>query len=115
MGENFKVTNGIVSSLTGIQDDIRELQISVPIQPGNSGGPLFDMKGNIVGITTATLSEEAIAAKVENVNYAVKISYLLNLYNMLPDHSDIQQYNKNIALTSMVKQYKHYVCLIKVY
>src|SRR6185437_10921822 len=42
MGDNQKVTNGIINALTGIEDDSRYYQISVPIQPGNSGGALFD-------------------------------------------------------------------------
>ena len=117
MGENFKVTNGIISSLTGIEDDIRAYQITVPIQPGNSGGPLFDMKGNLLGITTSTLSEKYINAKVENVNYAVKISYLLNLYSMLPNAGNLKECKTQTKaeLSSIVKKYKNYVCLIKVY
>lgn len=117
MGENFKVTNGIISASTGIGDDIRAYQITVPIQPGNSGGPLFDMKGNLLGITTATLSEKYIKAKVENVNYAVKISYLLNLYNMLPYTTRLKDCKEQTKadLATIVKKYKDYVCLIKVY
>jgi len=52
MGDNYKVTDGIVSSNTGLKDDVRFIQISTPIQPGNSGGPLFNKDGNIVGLTT---------------------------------------------------------------
>ena len=48
MGSNYKVTNGIISAKTGIDDDIRKYQITVPIQPGNSGGPLINKNGNIV-------------------------------------------------------------------
>lgn len=42
LGEEIKVTDGIISSKTGYQGDVVTYQISVPIQPGNSGGPLFD-------------------------------------------------------------------------
>lgn len=117
MGENYKVTNGIISALTGIEDDISAYQITVPIQPGNSGGPLFDMKGNLLGITTSTLNENYIKAKVENVNYAVKIAYLRNLYEMLPDAPQMKscrEQNK-AELAAMVKKFKDYVCLIKIY
>src|SRR4029077_17049971 len=46
------ITTGIVSSLGGLQDDSRFLQISASVQPGNSGGPLLDMAGNVVGVVT---------------------------------------------------------------
>ena len=45
MGKELKVTDGIISSKTGFQGDITTYQITAPIQPGNSGGPLFDDKG----------------------------------------------------------------------
>jgi S1-C subfamily serine protease len=53
MGDEIKLTNGIISSKTGYQGDITSYQISAPIQPGNSGGPLFDSKGNIIAIVNA--------------------------------------------------------------
>lgn len=70
------VTNGIVNSLGGLADDSRFLQISAPIQPGNSGGPLLDMSGNIAGVVTQKLDALAVADAVgtlpENVNFAIK-------------------------------------------
>lgn len=56
LGEEIKVTDGIISSKTGYQGDVVTYQISVPIQPGNSGGPLFDKNGNLVGITNGGCS-----------------------------------------------------------
>ena len=43
-------TLGSVTSLAGLSDDTRVLQTSTPIQPGNSGGPLLDMSGNVIGV-----------------------------------------------------------------
>lgn len=119
MGNNFKVSNGIINANSGIKDDLRFLQISTPIQPGNSGGPLFNDEGNIVGLTTAKLNEEVIGTKIENVNYAIKSSYLLNLINMIPELSvsDSLNADSNIKSTSLdekVKGLKNYVCRIKV-
>ncbi len=83
-GFNAKFTEGIVSSLTGFGDHPRWFQISTPIQPGNSGGPLLDSKGRVIGITSAS----AIVAEFykmtggrlpQNVNLAVKSNYILNL------------------------------------
>ena len=70
-------TLGNVSALVGIGDDSRYLQISVPVQPGNSGGPLLDQSGSLVGVVSAKLN--ALATMVatngaipENVNFAIK-------------------------------------------
>lgn len=75
MGEEVKFTDGKISAKTGYMGDLRTYQITVPIQPGNSGGPLFNASGNIVGITSSGLNKQI----ADNVNYAIKTSYLLNL------------------------------------
>src|SRR5664279_6545859 len=69
-----KFARGEIASLSGIQDDARYFQISVPVQPGNSGGALVDEHGNVVGVVSAKL-DTAVAlatsgALPENVNYA---------------------------------------------
>ena len=117
MGTNYKVNDGIISAKSGIADDVRYYQISVPLQPGNSGGPLFDKSGNIIGITSAKLNSKAVGTEVENVNYAIKSSYLINLYNMLPDAKPISSSNvlASKELQDQVKVLKNYVCLIKVF
>ena len=117
MGTNYKVTDGIISSKSGIADDVRYYQISVPVQPGNSGGPLFNKDGNVIGITSAKLNSKAVGTSIENVNYAIKISYLLNLYNMLPNSSQTQNSSQLAGkeLQEQIKTLKNYVCLIKIY
>ena len=71
-----QVTTGSVSALAGVHDDSRILQLSAPIQPGNSGGPLLDLSGNVVGIVSARLNELAIAELTgtlpQNINFAIK-------------------------------------------
>jgi S1-C subfamily serine protease len=117
MGSNYKVSDGIINSKSGIGDDIRYYQISVPLQPGNSGGPLFDQEGNVIGITSSKLNSEAVGVQVENVNYAIKSSYLLSLYNMLPNATKLSS-NSEVAakeLQVQVKVLKNYVCLIKIF
>jgi TPR repeat protein len=81
-GFSPKVTRGEISSIDGIADDPRGWQISVPVQPGNSGGPLLDENGNIIGIVEAKLGLKAAEATgdiPQNVNYAVKSAYALAL------------------------------------
>ena len=73
MGEEVKLTTGVISARSGFDGDVTTYQISAPIQPGNSGGPMFDEKGNLVGIICAKHQG------AENAGYAIKTSYLYNL------------------------------------
>ncbi len=70
------VSTGAVSALAGLQDDTRFLQISAPIQPGNSGGPLLDTSGGVVGVVVATMNASIILKETgsipQNVNFAIK-------------------------------------------
>ena len=88
-GVEPKLTDGRISSLAGAQDDARHFQISVAVQPGNSGGALVNSVGNAVGIVTARLSDKAAletsGALPQNVNYAIKSSYVLSFLESLPD------------------------------
>ena len=71
-------TTGNVTALAGLGDDSRFYQISAPVQPGNSGGPLLDEDGNLVGIVSSKLnvwSEIKAQGDIpENVNFAIKVS-----------------------------------------
>jgi S1-C subfamily serine protease len=70
------VSVGNVNALAGLHDDSRYLQISAPVQPGNSGGPLLDVSGHLIGIVTAKLDAVRVARFTgdipQNVNFALK-------------------------------------------
>jgi S1-C subfamily serine protease len=85
LGAGLKMTSGEVSSTSGLSGDPRELQISVPVQPGNSGGPLMDEAGEVVGVVVAQMRKLADDIPAQNVNYAVKETYLEPLLQDLPD------------------------------
>lgn len=65
------VTTGIVSSLSGSQGDTSRFQMQTPIQPGNSGGPVFDESGQVIGVSVARI-ERIGGRAIQNVNFAVK-------------------------------------------
>jgi hypothetical protein len=69
-----------VSALAGLRDDARYLQMTAPVQPGSSGGPLLDSGGNLVGVITSKLDALAMAKRTgdipQNVNFAVKTEVL---------------------------------------
>jgi serine protease Do len=72
-----KLTTGNVNALAGVANDARYIQISSPIQPGNSGGPVVDRDGFLVGIATATLSKQMtdkMGINTQNVNFAIRAS-----------------------------------------
>ena len=77
---DLTVTTGIISSLAGLHNDTRFLQISAPVQPGNSGGPLHDASGNVVGVVSAKLDAlrmvKATGDIPQNVNFAIKTGAL---------------------------------------
>lgn len=109
MGDEIKLTTGVVSSRTGFQGDVSLYQISAPIQPGNSGGPLFDSQGNLIGIINAKHKG------AENVGYAIKASYLRNLMesSLIEDILPINNSISSLPLTGKVQKVKNYVYLIK--
>lgn len=109
MGEEIKLTTGVISSRTGFQGDVSSYQFSAPVQPGNSGAPLFDNKGNLVGIVSAKHTD------AENAGYAVKTSYLKQLTDCIAP-SGILPYNShttNMPLTDKVKKIKNFVFIVK--
>ena len=112
MGKEIKFTDGKISSKTGYLDDVTTYQTTTPIQPGNSGGPLFDFNGNLIGINSSGLAYEI----ADNVSYSIKSSYVKNLIDVLPQNFDLPNDksldNKN--LTEIIKVLSDYVVLIKV-
>lgn len=116
MGEEIKVTGGIISSTSGVKGSKMYLQTTVPVQPGNSGGPLFNMAGEVVGITTSTLNEKATGVDVENVNYSIKSEQLLSILSMIPEYqrNKVDKSNKASELSDMVNNFEDYICLIEV-
>ncbi len=80
LGSGLKITTGVVSGLSGLEGDRGYFQLSAPIQPGNSGGPVIDAEGALIGVTAAKLNELAVAKATgqfpQNVNFAVPVTIL---------------------------------------
>ena len=108
MGKEIKLTTGVISSKTGFQGDVSLYQISAPIQPGNSGGPLFNSKGDVIGIVSSK------HLGTENVGYAIKTTYLKNLLETSTSEKLMPQNNKlsGLNLSEKVKAVKDYVYYI---
>ena len=109
MGEDIKLTTGVISSKTGFQGDVSQYQISAAVQPGNSGGPLFDSQGNLIGIVSAK------HRGAENVGYAIKLSYLRNLLDSSNEPITMNMTNviSALSLPEKVKAITPCVLLVK--
>ena len=84
LGRELKATFGKINALSGTRGDPRFLQVDAAIQPGNSGGPLLNMRGEAIGVVTASLTTAANVRRMggaipQNINYAMKIDYLVPL------------------------------------
>jgi serine protease Do len=83
LGNQARMTRGLLSATAGLRDDLREVQVSAEIQPGNSGGPLLDREGLVLGIVHRTINPTAVAqatggALPQNINFAIKAQPVLD-------------------------------------
>lgn len=107
---------GYLSSYSGYQGDTIAYQISIPVNPGNSGGPVLDTKGNIIGMISGKQAGQDGAA------FAIKTRTLLEVLNEIPQESLqeeilINQRNTlhQLPKTEQIKKLQGYVYLVKVY
>jgi len=113
-GLEQKATFGRVNALSGSEDDVRFLQIDVPLQPGNSGGPLFNHTGSVVGITTSTLNQintlKQSGMLPQNVNYAVKIGYIVPILRGITTVQNERLMKK--SFTDLIKENESSVVMV---
>jgi S1-C subfamily serine protease len=107
---------GFLTSETGFKGDTSEYQVSIPVNPGNSGGPLLDSKGNIIGIISGRQTQVVGAA------FAVKSAYLIRTIQNIPADSIRRKLNLNNKNTlaglnrmQQIKKLQSYVFMVKVY
>lgn len=110
MGNDVKFTDGKISAKTGYKSAINSFQTTIPVQPGNSGGPIFNSNCELIGIINSGIS------KAENVSYGIKNNFLINLVQSLPEKINITQNNSlsNLSFEEKIKKMKKYIVLIRV-
>jgi len=105
-GYELKITDGIINSNSGFMDDPRWYQHTASVQPGSSGGPLFNKYGNLVGVNNAGINNDFLrkqyGSEATNVNYAIKSRYL---YNLMEDLDISVFVNNGINKMSLSEQY----------
>ena len=110
------VNRGYLSSLTGYAGDTVAYQVDISVNPGNSGGPLLDGKGNVIGIINAKQTQTDGAA------FAIKSNYILQSIGSIPQDSldsrlTINKKNSlaGLSRTDQIKKMKSYIFMVKVY
>ena len=110
LGSEPKYADGAISSLTGIRDAANVLQMTVPIQPGNSGGPVVNEQGQVVAVVTSSAAVQGFLRRTgtlpQNVNWAVRIEYATLL---LPKR---QSALSVASAKSAVERVQRSVCLV---
>lgn len=109
LGEELKLTTGVISSRSGYRGDVTTYQISAQALPGNSGCPLFDDNGMVIGVVNAKYIEP-------NVSYAVKLTYLKTLIENSKIRL-IQPVSNSVAgksLAEKVKSIRNFVYIIEI-
>jgi S1-C subfamily serine protease len=113
LGEEVKFTDGVVSSTRGLGDNQNIFQMTVPIQPGNSGGPVVNYKGQIVGIATSQAGVETFVkltgAFPQSINWAVRSEYAQILTGIAPATP------VSVSRDEAIRRAKKAVCRVVVY
>lgn len=116
---NSKLSTGIINGLTGLNEDPRLYQISIPIQPGNSGSPLLNYDGEVIGVIVSTLNSifflQYQGIIPQNVNFAIKSNHIKNLIDLIPGKPSITLRKSNLKglkLEQLYDRIKKYVVQI---
>ena len=113
----FNMTTGNLSSLSGVGGDTRLVQITAPVQPGNSGGPLLDSAGNLMGVVVSKL--DAIkTAKItgdipQNVNFAINANVLRSFLDSYSVNYETGSSERAIATTAIAEKAKGFTVLVE--
>lgn len=117
LASGAQITSGNVSALAGMQNDSRFIQISAPVQPGNSGGPLVDASGNVAGVIVSKLNAVAIATIngdiPQNINFAISPLALKGFLEANQVKYKTAASNKNLSVANVMSIATRYTVLIE--
>jgi hypothetical protein len=110
MGEEIKLTNGIISAISGVRGDENVYQITAPVQPGNSGSPIFDKNGNLIGMVKSKITS------ADNVGYSIKYPIVKEflIKNGYKINCQPENTYKDLDLSEKLKATKNSVYIIEI-
>lgn len=107
LGNEIRITSGDVSALSGFGGDRRMFQISAPIQPGNSGGPILDSYGNVVGVVVSKLNAIAVASEMgdipQNINFGVSLGTLQSFLDQSSVDYEMATGSRNLSKSKIAE------------
>jgi S1-C subfamily serine protease len=102
LGDDPRLTEGSLSAQSGIAKDVTKYQMSVPIQHGNSGGPVIDEMGQAVGVAVSSYGDP----EAQVVNFAVKSTYLISLMDQVGLASSKASGDNTLSTAAVFAKYK---------
>jgi len=117
LAPELNITQGIVSATAGVRGDPKKVQITNPIQTGNSGGPLVDHSGNVVGVVAGKLNSLKLAQLTgelpQNVNFAIKLEPAVRLLSAARVAFQRSSSRDPVESVELVRGAKNYTVLIE--
>ena len=119
-GSEQKATFGRINAFSGIRNDPKVYQIDVPLQPGNSGGPLISDRGIVIGVVKATFNQmtalQTLGTFTQNINYAVKSDRILPmLQRSLGNKIKLSTGTTRQEMTQLIQKFENSVVLVEAY
>jgi len=117
LGGGLNIGKGTVSSLAGLGNDSRLLQVSAPVNGGNSGGPLLDRAGRVVGVivskVNAVKSAKLFGDIIQGANFAIKASIARSFLDMNDIRYEVTTFSKEQLPIDIAEQAKSYTVLVE--
>ena len=113
LASSGNITVGTVSALVGFNEDIREYQFTAPIQPGNSGGPLLDTSGHVLGVVSSELVPASLDLVPQNVNFAIKTQLALAFLDAVGVNYETADSTEDLETTDVAQAAETYTRLVE--